>query len=78
MKETVARLTPEQWSTLIHTAEYALTATIAALGAVICNIIVAWRTGEKIERHDARATARAREKGEVANPQVRAEDRGHV
>lgn len=67
MKEVVVHWTVEQWS-----------AIIGAIFAGLAAMITAWRTGQKVDQHDARSTARARERGEVSNPQVRAEDRGHL
>jgi hypothetical protein len=67
MKETLAVWSPEQWAVVIG-------AFFTGLGS----LIFAWRTGQKLENHDARSTARARERGDTANPSVKAEDRGHL
>jgi hypothetical protein len=67
MKEVVAHWTPEQWI-----------AVIGAIFAGIASVIASLRAGQKIDEHDARATARARERGEPANPSVTNADRGHL
>jgi hypothetical protein len=53
-------------------------AVITAIFAGLASLVASWRAGNKIDAHDARSTARARERGDTANPAVKAEDRGHL
>lgn len=70
--------TSQEWATLLDQIKVLLVATITALCSGIAACIIAWRTGQKVENHDARAAARARELGHPANPAVHQSDRGHV
>lgn len=78
MKEVIAHITPEQFTAI-------MTAIITAIGVQIVNIIIALRAGKKVEEtvkkveaHDARSAARAREAGHDPNPRVLPEDKGNV
>ncbi len=66
-----ANVAADRWAT-----EWVL--LVGAITTSVISIIAALRGVSAIKAHDSRATARAREEGKVANPAVRAEDKGHV
>jgi hypothetical protein len=72
------QLTVEEWRTLIDAFDVAIVAIITAICTGIAGIITTVHTGKKIEKHDERSAARARESGQSDNPVILPEDKGHV